>query len=671
MSEHLFHDRRDAGRALAGLLGAYRGRHDVVVLAMPLGGALVAAEIAEALHAPLDVLVVRGLGVPGQEDLLMGAVAAHGVIALNEDVVRGLAIDPEVVEHVAAWEGREVQRWERHYREDRPARRVEGAVAILADDGLAAGARLRAAVRALRLMRPARLVVALPAACEPTVRELAEEADEVVCATAPAAFLSPARCYRRTAETTAGEARELLRRRADGRGVGRVPAVAAGVVEPREGAARTEALLGMVGDAGLVLIGAASNGTREFHAARVELTRALIEEKGFGAVAILADWPDAHRVDGYTRGAGTDTTGEQALRGFRRFPAWAWRNTVVLDFVEWLRRHNLRLPAGAPAVGFYGLDLYCMHRAVAEVVTRLDAVDPSAAARARAALAHGHLGREDLGAGVHRGGGGFSAFPGGEPVLPGEGGEPLFAAACGAGERREREIVARLAQVRRAALRRARERGMPAEDELFYGERVRLAMDTAEEHDRALFRGRICSWNLRDRHMADTLGALLDHLGGHRDDPARIVVWGTIPHLGDARATEAACRGELSVGGLVRERYPGDCRLLGLTGYTGTVTAAPRWGAPPASVPSGPAVPGSVEALFHEVGAKDFLVTFPGGGAFDSARPEHVLADVIPSTGDGEYVRARVGDQFDAVVHIDETHAVDPLDAAPAFPPGG
>ncbi|MEO3808161.1 erythromycin esterase family protein [Sphaerisporangium sp. B11E5] len=653
MPEHLFHDRRDAGRALAALLDAYRGRREVVVLAMPLGGAPVAAEIAEALRAPLDVLVVRELGVPGQEDLVMGAVTSYGVLALNDDVIRGLGIEPEVVEHVAAWEGREVQRWERHYRRGRPAWPVEGGIAILADDGLGTGARLRAAVRALRLMRPARLVVAVPAACEATLRDLSAEADEVVCATGPAAFLAPERCYRQAAETTAAEVRDMLSRRAAGRPVGRAPGGEAVTVEPHEGAARTEALLDLVGDARLVLIGAASHGTREFHATRVELTRALIEEKGFGAVALLADWPDAYRVDRYVRGAGGDATAEQALRGFRRFPSWAWRNTVVMEFVEWLRRHNGRLPPGAPATGVYGLDLYSLHRTAAEIVAVLDAADPPAAARARARLAHGHLGCGDHG-------------PGG----PGcEEGDPLFDAACGAGERREAEIVARLSWLRREALRRAREQGLPTEDELFYGEHVVRALGTGIEYDRALFRGHICSWNLRDRHMADTLDALLDHLDRHGDRPARIVVWGTTPHLGDARATEAACRGELSVGRLVRERYPGEVLLLGLTTYSGTVTAAPCWGAPSAVVRPPPAVPGSVEALFHEVGVKNFLVMFPGAGPFDSARPEHVLADVIPSTGGGDQVRARIGGQFDAVVHFDETHAVHPLDLAAASPP--
>ncbi|GAA1513580.1 erythromycin esterase family protein [Sphaerisporangium rubeum] len=645
MPEHLFHDRRDAGRGLAALLGAYRGRRDVVVLAMPPGGAAVAAEIAEALHAPLDVLVVRELGVPGQEDLVMGAVAAGGLITLNDDVIRGLSVEPEVVEHVAAREGREVRRFERHYRRGRPPRPVEGGVAILADDGLGTGARLRAAVQALRRLGPARLVVALPAACEPSVRELSAEADEVVCAVGPAAFLAPERCYRRAAGTGAAEVREMLDRRAAGRSVGRAPGDEAVAVEPLAGRARTEALLDLVGDARLVLVGAASHGTHEFHAARVELTRALIEEKGFAAVALLADWPDACRADRYVRGAGGDADAEEALRGFRRFPAWAWRNTEVLDFVEWLRRHNDGLAPGVPATGLYGLDLYALHRTATEIVAALDATDPPAAARARARLARGHLG-----------------------CGCGEAGDPVFDAACGAGERREAEMVTRLAWLRRETLRRAREQGLPAEDELFYGEHVARVVETDGEYDRALFRGHVSSWNVRTRHMAGTLDALLDHLDRRLDRPARIVVWGTIPHLGDACATEAACRGELSVGRLVRERHPGAARLLGLTTYSGTVTAAPRFGAPPAAVRPEPAVPGSVEALLHETGAKDFLVTFPGEGPLDVSRPERVLPDVIPPDGlAGGHVRARIGGQFDAVVHFDETHAVRPLDLAAAF----
>jgi predicted phosphoribosyltransferase len=164
MAERLFRDRRDAGRVLAGLLDTYRGRPDVLVLGLPRGGVPVAYEVAMALGAPLDVFLVRKLGVPGREELAMGAIASGGVLVLNEDVVRGLGIAPEVVRRVAEQEGRELLRRERAYREGRPPSDLAGKTVILVDDGLATGASMRAAVQALRELKPARIVVAVPAA---------------------------------------------------------------------------------------------------------------------------------------------------------------------------------------------------------------------------------------------------------------------------------------------------------------------------------------------------------------------------------------------------------------------------------------------------------------------------------------------------------------------------
>ncbi|MEU8269538.1 erythromycin esterase family protein [Sphaerisporangium sp. NPDC049002] len=651
MPDRLFRDRRDAGRALAGLLDHYRGRGDLVVLALPRGGAPAAYEVARALGAPLDVFVARKLGVPGQEDLAMGAIAGEGTIALNDDVIRGLAIPPEVVEHVADWEGREIARWERHFRQDLRPRIVQGRVAILVDDGLGTGAGIRAAIKALRLLRPARVVVALPAASEAAYAEMEAEADEVVCATTPSPFFAADQSYWDFTEVTVEDVRDLLRAsaasvaaKAGGQGRAEVTAIRAEATHADDGIPSPEALFDLVGDAHLVLIGGSSHGTHEFYAARAAMTRRLIEEKGFRAVAVQADWPDAYRVNRYVHGLSQDATAEEALRDFRHFPAWMWRNAVVLDFVGWLREHNdLGLGGNSDKAGFYGLDLYGIHRAMYEVITYLDGVDPAAAARARERYAcFDHLG---TGAGQAYG----------------------AKAACGAGEGREDEVVGRLVEHLRQAMDRARREGLPAEEELFYAELNAAAMKTAEEHYRSMFSGRVCSWNLRDRHMADTLDALLEHLG-RGGGPAKIVVWAHNAHVGDARATEAACRGEIDLGRLVRERHGKGCRVIGLTTYTGTVTAADGWGGPAERKWLRPALCDSVEELFHEVGEKAFFTSFDraprSADVLSSARLERMVAAVYRPRSErrSHYFRARLRDQFDAVIHLDETRAVEPLE---------
>ena len=208
-----FRDRADAGRELAGQLAHYAGRSDVLVLALPRGGVPVGYEVAEVLGAPLDVFLVRKLGVPGHEELAMGAIASGGVRVLNERVVRPLGITDAVIKAVEAEERRELERRESAYRGSRPPIDVHGQTVILVDDGLATGASMRAAVVALRRLEPARIVVAVPVGAPDTCAELEKEADEVVCVSEPEPFFGVGMWYRDFSPTTDDEVRELLSRR--------------------------------------------------------------------------------------------------------------------------------------------------------------------------------------------------------------------------------------------------------------------------------------------------------------------------------------------------------------------------------------------------------------------------------------------------------------------------
>jgi predicted phosphoribosyltransferase len=211
MADRVFRDRRDAGRTLAGLLQHHANRSDVVVLGLPRGGVPVAYEVAHALVAPLDVFVVRKLGVPRRPELAMGAIASGGVVVVNDEVVRGLRIGPEVVERVAERERRELLRREEAYRDGRPLPGLEGRTVVLVDDGLATGSSMRAAIVALREHRPGRIVVAVPTAPGSTCRELQEVVDEVVCASTPSPFVAVGASYWDFSQTTDEEVRGLLR----------------------------------------------------------------------------------------------------------------------------------------------------------------------------------------------------------------------------------------------------------------------------------------------------------------------------------------------------------------------------------------------------------------------------------------------------------------------------
>ncbi len=208
--ETVYRDRRDAGKRLAELLSAYAQRPDVLVLALPRGGVPVAYEVARALNAPLDVFLVRKLGVPGHEEAAMGAIASGGIRVLNDEVIRALRIPEQVVEQVAAREQRELERRERLYRDDRLPPDVKGRTVILIDDGLATGATMRAALRALRHQRPARLIVAVPVGARSACLELLGEADEVICARTPEPFFGVGWWYQNFEQTSDQEVHELL-----------------------------------------------------------------------------------------------------------------------------------------------------------------------------------------------------------------------------------------------------------------------------------------------------------------------------------------------------------------------------------------------------------------------------------------------------------------------------
>ena len=209
---HPFRDRRHAGRVLAERLSEYTNRSDVIVLALPRGGVPVGFEVASALQAPLDVFVVRKLGVPGREELAMGAVASGGVRFVNEDVVRGLNLPPAAIEQAATNQAEEVARREQLYRDGRPFPDLRDLIVILVDDGLATGSSMRAAVCALRQQRPARIIAAIPVGAADTCRALRSEVDEVICAIAPEPFYAVGQWYEEFSQTADGEVRDLLQR---------------------------------------------------------------------------------------------------------------------------------------------------------------------------------------------------------------------------------------------------------------------------------------------------------------------------------------------------------------------------------------------------------------------------------------------------------------------------
>ena len=626
-----FRDRTQAGRLLAERLGEYARRDDVVVLALPRGGVPVAYEVASALEAPLDVFLVRKLGVPGHEEHALGAIATGGIRVLNTPVVESLNLPAEWIEAIDAKARRELRRREQAYRGDRPPPDLAGRTVILVDDGLATGATMLAALHAVRADEPARVVAAVPVADPAVCEHLREAADDVVCLLTPREFRAVGLWYEDFSQTTDEEVRMLLER------ARRPPAARPPKsVHPLRGEASDyDDLVERATQARFVLIGEASHGTAEFYRERAEITKRLIAEAGFTAVAVEADWPDAYRVNRFVRGESDDTTAEQALADFRRFPVWMWRNSVVAEFVTLLREYNDALAPDGQKVGFYGLDLYSLHRSMEAVVEYLERVDPESAQRARERYAC------------------FDQF-GRDPQIY------AYEAGVAGAEPCEYQAVQQLVDLQAMARGIARGDGQLDVDGHFFAEQnARLVVD-AEEYYRAMYRSGIESWNLRDRHMAETLDELVRHLQ-RTSGPTKVVVWAHNSHLGDERATELAQAGQLNLGQLVRERHGDETLLVGFTTYEGTVTAASDWGGPAERKRVRRALPGSWEELFHEREPDRFWLE---PRELRGRRLERAIGVVYrPETERAShYFHARLADQFDAVIHIDETHALEPLE---------
>ena len=652
-----YRNREDAGRQLARSLSMYGGRSDVLVLGLPRGGVPVAAAVAAALAAPLDVFLVRKLGVPGHEELAMGAIAEGGIEVLSE-VVRQFGIPRRVVDQTSARERLELDRRDRTYRGGRKAPSVRDRTVILVDDGLATGATMEAAVLALRQMQPAKIVVAAPVGARESCDRLSRLADTVVCPNQPEPFSAVGLWYDDFGQTTDDEVRDLLTR------AGRVAFDSAQHSPPNNdpidlirrrawalsgNPAEYDLLLDAATDARVVLIGEATHGTHEFYRERALITRRLIAEKGFNAVAVEADWPDAYRINRYVRCAGTDDDSVDCLGDFRRFPSWMWRNADVLDFVGWLRTFN-ESRSEAARVGFYGLDLYSLRASIEAVLLYLKKVDPDAARRAEARYSC------------------FDRF--GDEMQT-----YAYAARLNLGDSCEREVVSQLTDLRRRAAEYARRDGRIAADEYFVAEQNARVIKNAEEYYRAMLGSHVESWNLRDRHMSDTLRKLVEFLAAD-GRPARVVVWAHNSHIGDARATQMGDAGELNLGQLVRESFGAKALLVGFTTHTGTVTAASEWDGPAHRKHVRPALAGSYERLLHDAGLRRCLLPLRTDleltSILSTPRLERAIGVIyLPATERrSHYFHAHLADQFDYVIHVDETRAVEPLERSAEWTAG-
>jgi len=421
-------------------------------------------------------------------------------------------------------------------------------------------------------------------------------------------------------------------------------------------------ILDAVGDAKVVMIGESSHGTHEFYNIRAEITKLLIEEKGFNAVVVEADWPDAYRLNRYVQLGkhDRDHNAEEALSDFKsRFPLWMWRNTVVRDFAEWLRQHNKGLDRKHERIAFYGMDLYSMQSSMEAVIEYLHKVSPDDAKKAKEAYSLFDI---------------FSGNPQQYGFWTGLGRPSL-----------EAEVVKTLEDLREKGEEYLKGvGGLIDGDELFYAEQNAALVRNAEEYYRKMYHSDAITWNLRDKHMADCVKSLMKFHEKKQGKTAKTVIWAHNSHLGDARASKTREEyGKWNVGQLMREHFGLDGTFsIGFGTSLGTVTAAHKWDQPATLFNLKPGIKGSYEELFHSFAEKtdmdNFSLIFRSNS--QDAHQDHVDPAINQALAGPLYERyigviyrpntqkqshctlVSLPEEFDSYIYLDRTTAFRPLD---------
>lgn len=410
-------------------------------------------------------------------------------------------------------------------------------------------------------------------------------------------------------------------------------------IEPIKDPEDYATLLQAIGDARFVMLGEATHGTHEFYQTRIEITQKLIKQKDFMAVAIEGDWPDAHRIHRYLQGRDGLLDPENALQDFKRFPIWMWQNTTMPPFLKWLREHNDAAPLHK--VGFYGLDLYSLNASIESVIHYLMKVDPESALEAKNRYAcFDHMAID--------------------PQMYGYLTNNRMRKSC------IDEVIAQFCEIQHRVFEYLHKDGISAEDDYFFATQNARVVKNAEHYYRSMFESHVASWNIRDRHMVETLNVLADHLDHRFNQPAKIIIWAHNSHVGDARATEMGEQGEVNVGQLVREQHT-DTYSIGFSTHEGFVTAASNWDEPAERKKIVPGFDESYEGLFHQLDYRNFILHLTGNGVLDHylkiPRLQRAIGVIYrPETERlSHYFFTHLPYQFDSLIHLDKTSALEPL----------
>lgn len=632
----LLQDRETAGRLLAEKLMPMKGENPLV-LALPRGGLPVAAPIARALGAELNILAVKKIGAPSNEEFAVGAVSEDGAPVLNEELIRRSGWDRDALLEKGRSKAHELSRQVALFRTVAPAPEVAGRTVIVVDDGLATGATLEAALSFLRSRGAGPITVAIPVVSRSSYLRFRDEVAGFQVVLIPHSFRAVSEWYGEFPQVHEEEALRLLREsavaakkpglRSETRDEGPADDIwdeIQRLSRPFQSPADLEHLARRVADSRIVMLGESTHGTAEFYQVRRELSQILLRDHGFDFIAVEGDWPDCFRLTRYIRDR-DEGRAESVLRGFDRWPTWMWANHEILPLIQWMR---------AFGAGFYGLDVYSLFESMDAIRASLAEIEDEAA--------------RDI---MNR----YACF---EPFERNEirYAKSLFESPRGCRDQAVRNLNDLLSE-------RIATWGL-SEPELFNARQNARIVANAEAYYRAMVEGGADSWNVRDRHMLETLRSLLERKPG-----SKAVVWAHNTHIGDYRATDMADNGYVNLGGLAREAFGADrVSLVGFGTYAGTVLAGRAWGSAEETMELPPARADSIEGLCHEVAARlemDRFALF-----FDEASRRGPLRErrshrAVGVVYDPSYERRGMNavptvlpERYDAFVFIDRTRAL-------------
>ncbi len=402
-----------------------------------------------------------------------------------------------------------------------------------------------------------------------------------------------------------------------------------------------QTMIDNIGDARIVMMGEATHGTKEFYQIRMALSKLLIEQKGFQAIAIEGDWPSIYQFHRYILGSKEIDNEQKYLKRFTRFPTWMWANTTIPPFLEWLREYNQNLHSSLK-IGMYGLDLYSLHDSIKAIIKFLSENEPDLAERAKNRYAcFDHIAMNPQMYGYHV--------------------NQNLRQSC------VKEVKEQLLDMQQRTLSKLSADKMLQSELEFYSNQNARVVKNAEEYYRTMFEPGAISWNLRDNHMAQTLSNIISHTESKTKLPAKVIVWAHNSHIGDARATEMSDRGEINLGQIIRERYDTSSYLLGFSTFSGTVMAASEWDYPPEVKTVLPALKASYEALFHRIPTNNFFLNLRKDTHLNEllqhARLQRAIGVIYLPQSErmSHYFFSRLPYQFDSIIHIDESHALTEL----------